>query len=126
MKVVGAKVMTPAEIRDYVQRRLNRGIRSAGPFIVERLKAVVGIQAPRKRGGPNGWIATTRATPGAPPRRVSGLGQKSIYWRRTKKGGIAWGAKKPYMMILERKGHPWLHMTVRKYFAEVLQILGES
>jgi len=124
MKIVGAKLLSRSEIQKYVRDRLAKGNRSAGPFAVARLKAVVGLQAPRRRvkGVPCGWVALTRANPGAPPRRVSGCGQASIYWRQLPSGGMAFGAKREYMMILERKGHPWLHKTIRKYIKEILAI----
>ncbi len=69
----------------------------------------------------------TLALAGAPPRRVSGKGQQGIYWRPLPSGGIAFGSKAEnhgakYMMILEKKGHPWLHKTVKKFFPDALRI----
>jgi hypothetical protein len=123
--VVGAKKLTLAEVKAYVLSHGKMGLPTASAFLVRQLKAVVGIQAPRRRSksAPSGWVATTRATSGAPPRRVSGQGQASIYWRWVGDRNIAIGAKKNYMMILERKNHPWLHKTVKENFQYWLRLV---
>ena len=125
MKIVGAKKMTRAQVRKYVKERVDKGAATAGAFIVKMLKVEVGVQAPRARSksATCGWVATTKADAGAPPRRVSGCGQSSIYWRRVKQG-LAFGAKRFYMMILEHKNHPWLYQTVERYIKEAGRIAG--
>ena len=123
-KIVGGKVMTKREVLAYVRERLGKGVRSAGKFMVDRLRTVVGVQAPRVRTIAGGWRATTRATPGAPPRRVSGIGQKSINYRVTEKNVIfsaIW-----YMLYWENHGHPWMRKTIEKYSKEMMRIMTST
>lgn len=126
-KLVGIRPMTRAQIQAYVRARVSRGIRAAAPFMRDMLKRTVGVQAPRKRSSSAvcGWRAITAATPGAPPRRVSGCGQQSIYYKRTK-NGVSFRARRRYMMILEHKNHPWLQLTINKYKREFFRIAGRA
>lgn len=136
MKVVGAKPMTKTQINAYVKSRLAKGVASAGKFIVGRLRFTVGQQAPRRRSrsSESGWVATTPATPLAPLRRVSGDGQKSIFWAKSQTGGLKLGAHKWYMLYWEghknrlpkTKWHQWLRPTVDKYLPEMIKIVGKE
>jgi len=125
-KIVGIKAMNRQQIREYVRQRLLLGIRSAAPFMRDRLKQVVGVQAPRRRVNyGSGWVATVAATAGAPPRRVSGQGQAGIYYKVTK-NGVSFRSRKRYMQYLEYTGHPWLQKTLVRYKPEFIRIMGQS
>lgn len=59
-----------------VERRLNRGLTAGANVLLNRIKEKLSVPAPRvlvtsKKGIPY-YRATTRATPGAPPRKLSG------------------------------------------------------
>lgn len=126
-KIVGIRPMTRAQIRTFVTARIAKGIQSAAPFMRDMLKRTVGVQAPRKRAPKAvcGWLAITAASPGAPPRRVSGCGQRGIYFKKTK-NGVSFRSRRRYMMILERKNHPWLQKTINQYKREFFRIIGRS
>ncbi len=115
--------MSRREVQAFVRDRLGMGKATAAAFLTGRLKAAVGVQAPRiKRGGR--WQATTRASAGAPPRRVSGAGQRSIAWKWTPARNMTFFARMWYMMWLEQNGHPWLRPTINKYLKDVGRIVG--
>ena len=69
-----------------------RGIAAAAIFLTERIKEFISVQAPRRIvdrviGQQSGktlirrkYLAKTRATPGAPPRRLSGALRRKINW----------------------------------------------
>lgn len=119
-QVVGAPALTRRQIDEYVRERLGRGARAAGAFMRDRLRQVVGVQAPRKRAG-SGWVATVRASPGLPPRRVSGAGQKSVGYRVTESNVIFSAIF--YMLAHERRGHPWLAKTLEKHREDFVRIM---
>ncbi len=127
MKVVGIKPMTRAEIKAYVAARVAKGMRSAGPFAVRMAKQLVGRQAPRRRSRSAlcGWVATTRAVRGAPPRRVSGCGQQSIWYNVTKAGTLKLRARRRYMIYLDRGDHKWRDIVLSRYRREILKIAGD-
>ncbi len=84
--------------------------------VVRELKRVVGVQARTRITKSGRVVAVDRATPGAPPRRVTGRGQESIDFRVTKANvifGAVW-----YMLHLEKNGHPWLRKTIAKVMKE--------
>ena len=110
-KVVGAKVLTPGEIQRYVRERIGRGMSSAAKFMKDRLRVTVGVQGDGR----------VRATAGAPPRRITGAGQRSINSRTTASNVVfsaVW-----YMLYWETHGHPWLRKTIDKYIGEMRRIM---
>lgn len=136
------------KIRKQVERASGKGIEAARIFITARIREALSAAAPRtKVVGPNGvpyWRATSPATPGAPPRVVSGRGRQSL-WSRTvpNQNRIEIGANARsipssgspkgifYMMYHEskylgKKGglHPWIKPVVQKYRKEIQKILG--
>ncbi len=119
-RIVGAKRMTRQQVQAYVRERVGKGMASAAAFLTGRLRATVGVQAPRVRNTAGKWRATVRAAAGAPPRRVSGFGQKSVKWRRTP-AGVTFTAVW-YLRYWESHGHPWLAKTLKRYAPEAKRI----
>jgi hypothetical protein len=69
-------VKTPEQVEAEVQRIAGRGLLAAGTYLAGRMKDVLSVPAPRRRvtlkSGVRTWVATTKATPGAPPRKITG------------------------------------------------------
>ena len=79
------------KITQQIQRGAGKGVDAARVFLTARIKEELSIPAPRKaiRGAPAGgkkgpilgYRATTRATKGAPPRKLSGRLRSSVFSR---------------------------------------------
>lgn len=82
--------------------------------LVAELKSVVSVAAPQAR-TTRGRFRSARvpATPGAPPRKITGKGREGIDYTLNASGtqGVV-GVKVEYMAFLERKNHPWFWKTV--------------
>lgn len=70
-------------IQKRVIKSVSKGLKDAGRLLESEVKKTLSTPAPRKRvkprdGSPPYWRATTPATPGAPPRRLSGALRKSV------------------------------------------------
>lgn len=66
------------------KRSVGRGIEAAAIFLANRIREFLSVPAPRKivtsRDGVRYYRATTKATPGAPPRKLSGALRRSVGW----------------------------------------------
>ncbi len=134
-----AKVLA-ARITEQVQRRAGAGVKAAAIFLAARLKETVSVPAPRKRVvsgmGDISYRATMRAVRGAPPRKLSGRLRQSITYamfipnRGTKPTAAVVGVKARslkgfnYPKHLERRGHPFMAPTVRRWRTELRAIVG--
>lgn len=76
------------------------------------------------RGRPENIYAATKARHGAPPRRVTGWGQLNITWHVRGNTIYITNPEAPYMMMLEKHGHPWIVPTVMAHKAELERISG--
>src|SRR4051812_1245627 len=69
-------ILTPQQIEAEVSRNIGRGLLAGAIFLTARVKEVLSVPAPRRRvlarSGAYYYRATTPATPGAPPRKLSG------------------------------------------------------
>ena len=87
-----------------------RGVLVADKLATE-IRRLLSVQAPVRRTASGKLVATTRATPGAPPRKVSGDLYRSVRVHRT-----AHGARvviyKWYSVPLEHRGHPFLSVAL--------------
>ena len=129
------KPMNPNDIRYMIVTRIGQGLDAAGYVIRKLLQSTLGVQAPLNIGKPltmkqarsyRGFSirALTKATPGAPPRRVSGRLQASITWQKVSEFAIRVGTDVFYGKYLEYGNHPWLEKTILRYRRELEKIVG--
>ncbi len=129
-------ILLAARIQAQLVKNLNKGLNNARVFLTSRIKEEVSVPAPRKRAkdreGNIYYRATTRATPGAPPRKLSGKLRMSItsLMLTNRKAVIGVKARSPkganYPAILEHGSHPFMVPTYRKWKKEIVQIVGRS
>jgi len=105
------------EIRLELARRLGR----AGAIAVKELKTVLSVPAPRIKSKTTGKIrAATPATPGAPPRKLTGRLRASVaYVVSVPALTVRIGTNVVYgrhleLRKLKKYRHPWLMPTLRK------------
>jgi hypothetical protein len=107
--------MTQDELISQLQTKAVRAAAIIGSDVVRELKIVVGKQAPLVPGA-SPPRAATRATPGAPPRKVTGRGQAGVVYKveppTTTGVTVKVGDNVHYMGTLEYRNHPWLFATV--------------
>lgn len=119
-----------ARIKAQVERGASKGTQAAAVFLVARIKETLSVPAPRKRvtsfAGVVYYKATTKATPGAPPRKVSGRLRSSITYAIISPKEAWVGTNVHYAKPLERKGHKFLGPTYDKYRTELNKIIGSG
>lgn len=108
--------MTTEEFKKQLLDRAEYAASVVGAGIVVELARVVGVQAPYRISKTGRYVATVAATPGAPPRRLSGVGQASLqkFVERGADTVTLWvGTNLIYMAKHERaKNHVWLYKTI--------------
>lgn len=140
-----AKIQAKAEsIAAQVIRRANAGVQTAAIFLAARTKETVSVPAPRKRVvsklGDIRYRATSRAIPGAPPRKLSGRLRHSIthaYMPSNNpnekrgyggKGIVGVKARSPkgfnYPKHLEKTNHKFLIVTAMRWRRQLEAIVG--
>ena len=130
---------TPDEIAYEVQKALGRGLKAAAIFFQGLVRETISVPAPRKRmktaTGLVYYRATVRATPKAPPRKLSGHLRRSIEWEMSQDGKVARvGTNVKYGRVHElgRKGttggglHKYLEPTLRRNLTNLAQIIGAT
>ncbi len=127
---------TPQQITDEAARAAGKGLRAAAIFLTARIKELISVPAPRvrvlgKRGKAAGILyyrATTPATPGAPPRKLSGRLRTSITYEMSADGQSASvGTSVPYAAALEfRMGHAFLAPSLERWRGELAAIIGKA
>lgn len=120
-----------AKIAREVQAKAKKGLMAATIFLSARVKEIISVPAPRAlvkpRFGAPYYRATTRATPGAPPRKLSGELRRSISWEMRNNGTVGRvGTNKVYARKLEQMGHPFLSLAVQQYQGEIKTIMGRA
>lgn len=128
-----------AKIAAQVQKRAGAGVKAAAVFLAARVKEAVSVPAPRKRVvnklGDIRYVATQRAIPGAPPRKLSGKLRQSVTYelpgvtdklRASAVVGVKARSRNGfnYPKRLEKNGHAFLMPTVRKYRKDLAAIIG--
>ena len=110
--------------RERLKALLAERMRTIARMGHSHLRRVVGVQAPLVPGS-NPPRAATRATPNAPPRRVSGVGQSGIRYEIDFENGIVrWISRIDYMAIHERSGrHEWLAKSIRAISPRLVNVL---
>lgn len=106
-----------------VQAEAQRRLAKAAAFCAKELKVTVSVPAPRKVSKKTGRpYATVPATPGAPPRKLSGRGRAGISWKMAD-GAAVVGETVRYMPRHEHTGHPWVRPTLARIRPELNRIL---
>ena len=124
-----AKKLTE-RIKAQVERAVGRGLNAARIFLTARIKETLNVPAPKVRLPDGSYRATTRATKGAPPRKVSGALQRSVQSRMEGKRRALFGATAKsrkgflYGKALESDDHPFIRPTYKKYEKDVKRIVG--
>lgn len=77
-------------------------------MVAQEMRQLLNVQAPTRMSGGR-LVATTRATPGDPPRRVTGALYKSVRAR----GPVVY-INKRYGWILDKTGHPFIKESIRR------------
>lgn len=147
-------LLLAAKIAQQVSRGAGKGLDAARVFITSRVREAVSVPAPRravrgapapgkKKGGILYYVATSRATPGAPPRKLSGKLRQSVWSKMLAPNIAVIGAnargfptrKNPrgvnYPAILElskdaRRRHAFIVPTIKKFNREIRAILGQN
>jgi hypothetical protein len=133
------------KIREEVVRSAGKGLNAARIFLTSRIKEVVSVPAPRKRVTPPGggipyYRATTPATVGAPPRKLSGRlrGSVTSEMKDELTAVVGCNARSDrgfnYPEFLEkvtpgsvRSGeHPFIKPTIHKHEQDLLTIVGDN
>lgn len=127
--------LTPEQIEQEVAASIGKGIRAAAIFLTARIKEELSVAAPRKavvgsrglRAGVRYYRATTPATKGAPPRKLSGRLRSSIGYSMADDGLRARvGTNVVYAPRLEFGGHPFLQTIIDRHADDVLKIIGDT
>jgi hypothetical protein len=127
-------VVTSWEIDRAIERGRKRGLLKAGKYLVAKIKRVLSTPAerrlalrPRERTIATRRItAATRATPGAPPRKLSGTLRASIAMTVNSDGSISVGTDKIYAGALEFGQHPYLFATAERELPNMVQIITDE
>jgi phage gpG-like protein len=127
-------MMTPQTVQAEALRLAGHGLAPAAAFLAARVKEELSVPAPRrivlgKRGkakGVRSYRAATPATPGDPPRKLSGRLRASITYEVSPDGTKARvGTNVIYGRRHEYGDHPFLVTTLLRYRGELEQILGK-
>lgn len=125
---------TPAQIDAEVQRLASRGLQAAAIWFSGRVKEVVSVPAPRTRvvSGPRSshpgtvyYRATEEATPGAPPRKLSGRLRAGVGWQMVDQRRARVGGNVIYMRVHELGRHPFLVPTLTRELPRLATIIGQ-
>lgn len=121
-----------AELKREARQKAARGAEAGCRFLAGIFREVLNVQAPRRRVKGNGayFAATEPATPGAPPRKVSGDLQRStqvqVIPAEPGQDGGAQIVCNAYGRILEDKGHPWIEPTLDRFQQELEIVVGAA
>lgn len=121
------RLWTGDKLREQIERAAGRGVQAAAIFLVARVKEVLSVPAPRRLARtPRGayHVATTPATPGAPPRKLSGKLRASINYAMEGPMRARVGTRIKYARPLElRMNHQFLRPTAAAFRPALLRIM---
>ena len=114
-----------------IESALKRGLTKGCIHMTNETKKLISVPAPRRRAvardGSIYWRATTRATPGAPPRKLSGNLRRSVTYVVDDKEFVGRiGTNINYGRFLEYRDHPWLRVILRRELARASQLVIEE
>jgi hypothetical protein len=110
--------ITAAEYEAKLRGVLVARLAAAGAMCVTELKHVLSVPAPTRVAKSGRRYATTPATPGAPPRKVTGIGRAAVTFlidpvALTCRVGLRLNYMKKHELS-ERHPHKWLHPTLAR------------
>jgi hypothetical protein len=117
-------------MKEEINRLTFRGLTAASIFLANRVKELVSVPAPRRwvkprRGGPRYLVATTRATPGAPPRKLNGRLRADVTYDVAQDGQSSRvGVNTKYGRRLEATGHLYLTVALARFQADLAAIIA--
>lgn len=128
---------TTDEIDREVRALAGRGLLVAGQYLADQIRRVLSVPAPyrvvtagprSRTPGVKSYRALTPATPGAPPRKVSGQLRRSVAAWEAAPGVVRVGVQRlVYARPLEtRMGHPYLVPTLLANLDAVGRIVGRE
>lgn len=119
-----------------VGRLLGAGLKAATLFVENRVKEILSVPAPRRivtsRAGVRYYVATTPATPGEPPRKLSGRLRASVTHEfldpdpvtgEPQIGRIGTNVKYGRPLEYHKNDHAWLNRTMLDLKEEIAQVL---
>lgn len=115
--------MTEEEFKAQLDAKVMLAAARIGSEVTRELKVVLSVPAPRRRTKSGNYVATVKATPGAPPRKLSGRGRAatSYYVERTPNGAVLYvGNNVIYMRVHEQGNHKWLKKTIERLMPTII------
>lgn len=114
-----------------LENGLKRGLTKACIHMTNETKKLISVPAPRRRvvarNGSIYWRATTRATPGAPPRKLSGNLRRSVSYDVDMGEFIGRvGTNVNYGRFLEYMDHRWLSVILSREISTAQSIIIEE
>lgn len=125
------RLWTGDKLRAQIERAAGRGVQAAAIFLVARVKEVLSVPAPRRIAWHRSkgvfvrsYQATTKATPGDPPRKLSGKLRASMNYAMEGTMRARVGTRIKYGRPLElRMNHQFLQPTAKKFRAVLIRIM---
>lgn len=126
-------IRTTDQIQAAVERLAGQGIAAAATHLQRRIKEVISIAPPdlkmvTSKSGRRYWRTKIRATPGAPPRKISGNLRNHVIARRV--SDLHWQVgvfDVVYASPLEfTMNHPFLLKTAMAELPNLRRIIGEE
>lgn len=119
------------ELLDEVRKSAGKGLAAGASFLAGRVKELLSTPAPRARvlgrTGVRYYRATTPATAGAPPRKISGRLRSGQTYEVSNDGTRARvGSNVVYARRLEKEGHPYLSVALQRWLNELGTIIGTT
>ncbi len=129
-------IWTPEQVQKECDRLVGRGIETMARMYANLVRQTLSIPAPRRRAvagqrsrnpGTIYYVATTPATKGAPPRKLSGRLRASIAVDFNASINVARvGTNVIYGRVHEEGDHAWLLPTLETNRMGLQQILGQE
>ena len=115
-----------AAVASSIMSQAQKALQAATIYVSGRVKEEISVPAPRRlvQSNPPYYVATVKATPGAPPRKLSGQLRRSIAWEMRNGGNTGRvGTNIIYGRNLERQNHPYLSTAISKNKDAIVRIL---
>jgi hypothetical protein len=120
------------KLMNEVDRRAERALSAGAILFVNEVKQTLSVAAPRRmavsKRGIRYPVARTRATPGAPPRLITGRLRASIAWQFLWQPDgpiVRIGTNLVYGRVHERGRHPYLVPTWQRVGSRVLAVMRQ-
>jgi hypothetical protein len=122
-----------ARVKEEVRRLAGRGVEAGAIFLKARIKETLSTPVPRRRvkrrirgASVLTYVAATPATPGAPPRKLSGQLRASVDYIMLSDQRALVGVGKVYGRRHELGTHPFLVPTTQRYWPALASIMGRA